>query len=208
MGIASTAIIYPNVQIGQNVIVEDFCIIGVPIANDPTAKTIIGDNSHIRSHTVIYAGNIIGLNFSTGNKANIRDFNHIGNNVSIGTLTVVEHRCSIEDDVRIHSQAFIPEFSLLKKGCWIGPNVALTNAKYPQSINAKSKLVSPTIGMKAIIGANSTILPGLSIGDYGLIGAGSLVTKDTKENGVYAGSPARFLRFITEIEDYAKYSTV
>ena len=80
---------------------------------------------------MIYAGNVIGRNFQTGNKVNIRESNRIGDNVSVGTLSVIEHHVEIGDSVRIHTQAFIPEYSVLEEGCWIGPNVVLTNAKYP-----------------------------------------------------------------------------
>ena len=58
--ISKNAIIYPNVKLGKNVIVEDFCIIGAPFKGYKDEETIIGDNSIIRSHTVIYAGNKIG----------------------------------------------------------------------------------------------------------------------------------------------------
>ena len=84
--IASTAIIYPNVSIHESVIVEDFCIIGFPVAGLDDVQTFIGSNSIIRAGTYIYAGNQIGRNFQTGNKANIREVNQIGNDVSIGTI--------------------------------------------------------------------------------------------------------------------------
>ncbi len=93
----------------------------------------------IRSHTVIYAGNTIGRNFQTGNKVNIRESNRIGDNVSVGTLSVIEHHVEIADNVRIHTQVFMPEFSVLEEGCWIGPNVVLTNAKYPLSPGVKDR---------------------------------------------------------------------
>ena len=80
---------------------------------------------------MIYAGNVIGRNFQTGNKVNIRESNRIGDNVSVGTLSVIEHHVEIGNNVRIHTQVFIPEFSVLEDGCWIGPNVVFTNAKYP-----------------------------------------------------------------------------
>ena len=99
----------------------------------------------IRSHTVIYAGNVIGRNFQTGNKVNIRESNRIGNNVSVGTLSVIEHHVEIADNVRIHTQVFIPEFSVLEEGCWIGPNVVFTNAKYPLSPGVKDQLAGPVI---------------------------------------------------------------
>ena len=63
--IAETAKIHPGVEFGVNVVVEDFCIIGIPPKGSKPGelKTKIGDNSVIRSHTVIYAGNNIGKNF-------------------------------------------------------------------------------------------------------------------------------------------------
>jgi acetyltransferase-like isoleucine patch superfamily enzyme len=194
--LAETSKIYSNVRLGNNVVIEDFCIIGAPFKGQKDEETIIGDNAVIRSHTVIYAGNKIGNNFQTGNKANIRELNVIGDDVSIGTLSVLEHHVVIEDSVRIHSQAFIPEFSVLKKNCWIGPNVVITNAKYPKSPDVKNTLKGAIIEESAKIGANSTILPGLVIGKNALVGAGSVVTRNVEENHIVAGNPAAFIREI------------
>ena len=194
--IAPTAIIYPDVVLGDNVVVEDFCIIGAPFRGQDGEKTVIGNNAVIRSHTVIYGGNTIGEGFQTGNKANIRELNRIGNDVSIGTLSVVEHHVMIEDGVRIHTQAFVPEYTVLRRNCWIGPNVVITNAKYPKSPNAKADLKGPVIGEDAKIGANATILPGMKIGKNSLVGAGSVVTKDVGENDIVAGNPAIFVKKI------------
>ena len=194
--IASTAIIYPNVELGPHVIIEDFCIIGIPFKDYQGEKTIIGEGAHIRSHTTIYAGNIIGKNFQTGHKASLRELNTIGNDVSIGTHSIVEHHVLIEDGVRIHSQAFIPEFCILRKHCWIGPCVTLTNAKYPQSPNVKNELKGCVIEEHAKIGANTTILPGITIGANSLVGAGSVVTKNIKAHWASAGNPAKEIREI------------
>ncbi len=197
--IAGTAVIHPRVKIGDNVVIEDFCIIGASFKGQKDEETIIGDNAIIRSHTVIYAGNRIGNNFQTGNKANIRELNNIGDNVSIGTLAVVEHHVVIENNVRIHSQAFIPEFSVLRKDCWIGPNVVFTNAKYPRSLNVKNQLSGVIVEQHAKIGANATILPGIKIGAQALVGAGSVVTKDVPARKVVAGNPAVIINDIAEL---------
>ncbi|MEE3078571.1 MAG: DapH/DapD/GlmU-related protein [Bdellovibrionota bacterium] len=193
--IAETAKIYPNVTLGKNVTIEDFCIIGTPARGQAPGEveTVIGDNAVIRSHTIIYAGNKIGDNFQTGNKVNIRELNEIGDNVSIGTLSVIEHHVKIEKGSRIHTQVFIPEYSTLHEESWIGPNVVFTNAKYPKTPDAKNNLIGPTIKEGARVGANSTLLPGVVIGKNSLVGAGSVVTKNIEDNKTAIGNPARVI---------------
>ena len=193
--------IYPNVELGNNSEIGDFVIIGISPkgAENGEYKTVIGNDSIIRSHTVIYAGNVIGTGFQTGHDALIREFNKIGNDVSVGSGTIVEHHVTIGHGVRIHSQAFIPEYSRLEDNCWIGPNVVITNAKYPRSPNVKDNLKGAAIGTNAIIGANATILPGVTIGQYALIGAGSVVTKNVNDYAVVAGNPAKLLKNISDL---------
>ncbi|NVJ98897.1 MAG: transferase [Alphaproteobacteria bacterium] len=189
--IAASSVIHPSVTLGKNVVIEDFCIIGLPCAAAGDEATVIGDNAVIRAGTYIYAGNRIGANFQTGNKVNIRECNDIGDNVSIGTQTVVEHHVRIGNGARIHSQAFVPEFTVLEEDCWIGPNVVITNARYPKHPDAKKALKGPVVARNAKVGANVTILPGISVGEGSLIGAGSVVTKDVPAETIVAGSPAR-----------------
>ena len=197
--IASTAIIHPNVTLGEDVVVEDFCIIGLPFKGMKNIQTIIGSGSIIRAGTYIYAGNQIGKNFQTGNKANIRELNQIGDDVSIGTQSVIEHHITIGNNVRIHSQVFVPEYSTLENDCWIGPNVVLTNARYPKHVSVKDELKGPLIGNNAKIGANTTILPGVTIGKNSLIGAGCVVTKHVAPDMIVVGNPAKPLRKIDYI---------
>jgi acetyltransferase-like isoleucine patch superfamily enzyme len=193
--------VFSNVALGEGTALEDFCIVGAPPrgVKDGELPTTIGNGSIIRSHTVIYAGNVIGRNFQTGNKVNIRESNRIGDNVSIGTLSVIEHHVEIADNVRIHTQVFIPEYSVLEEGCWIGPNVVFTNAKYPLSPGVKDSLAGPVIRKGAKIGANTTILPGVVIGENALVGAGSVVVKDVPPEAVVVGNPARIIRKIAEL---------
>lgn len=195
--IASTAVVHPGVVLGERVVIEDFCIIGIPpVGSEGMADTVIGDDAVIRAHTIIYAGNVIGDRFQTGNKANIRESNTIGNDVSIGTLSVIEHHVRIGDGARVHTQAFIPEYSVLEAGCWIGPHAVLTNARFPLAPGAKDSLAGPIVERRAIVGANATLLPGVRIGAGSLVGAGSVVTGDIPPGVVAAGVPARVIREI------------
>ncbi|UCF30261.1 MAG: transferase [bacterium] len=192
---------YSGVTLGPGVVVEDFCILGVPPRGmkEGDLETVIGANATIRSHTVIYAGNRIGDNLQTGNKVNIRELNEIGDNVSIGTLSVVEHHVKIGNGVRIHTQVFVPEYTIVEDGAWLGPNVVITNAKYPLSPGVKESIVGPTIRKGAIIGANSTLLPGIIIGENAIVGAGSVVTRDVPDRAVVAGNPAKFIKYKEEL---------
>jgi len=193
--------VYSGVILGPNSMVEDYCILGVPPRGEKEGnlKTMIGHGAHVRSHTVIYAGNRIGNNFQTGNKVNIRELNVIGNDVSIGTLSVIEHHVQIGNNVRIHSQVFVPEYSVLEDDAWLGPNVVLTNAKYPRSPGVKENLKGAIIKRGAKIGANATILPGVVIGENALVGAGAVVVRDVPDDSVVAGNPARVIKKISEL---------
>jgi len=201
MNVNNTSKIHENVDIGEGAVIGDFVIIGEPPRGKRPGelKTIIGKNATIRSHTVIYAGNIVGDNFQTGHHVMVREENKIADNVSIGASSVVEHHVHIGDNVRIHSQAFIPEETTLEAGCWIGPNVVITNARYPLSPGVKSTLRGATVRKNAKIGANATLLPGVVIGENALVGAGTVVTRDVPAGKVVVGNPAKVIRDISEL---------
>lgn len=148
---------------------------------------------------MIYAGNQIGKNFQTGHGALVRESNQIGDDVSIGSGAIVEHHSQIGNGVRMQSHVFVPEYSVLEDGCWLGPNVVLTNAKYPRSPRVKENLVGPTIGKNAKLGANVTVLPGVHIGADCLIGAGTVVVNDVPPGSVVVGNPGRVIKEITEL---------
>ena len=112
---------------------------------------------------------------------------------------MVEHHVEIGDGVRIHTQVFVPEYTVLEDGSWLGPNVVITNAKYPQSRNVKEQLSGARVRRGAIVGANATLLPGVEVGERSLIGAGSVLTADAEPYSVWAGNPARRIKSIREL---------
>ena len=194
--------IYKNVEIGKNATIGEYVIIGLPPRKkaDGELKTIIGKNAMIRSHTVIYAGNVIGDDLETGHGAMIREDTEIGNGVRIGTHTLIEGYSKIGSNTKIHSNAFIPEYTEIGDNVWISPNVVLANAIHPQCPKIKECLKGPTIGHGARIGANSTILPYIIIGENAFVGAGSVVTKDIPENMVAYGIPAKIIMPVSELK--------
>jgi acetyltransferase-like isoleucine patch superfamily enzyme len=132
-------------------------------------------------------------NVEIGRNAVIEDY------VIIGTSSVVEHHVKIGSDVRIHTNAFVPETSILEDGCWLGPHVVITNALYPLSPNVKNELHGAIVKKHAKVGANATLLPGVTIGEDSLVGAGSVVTKDVPPNQVVAGNPAKAINTVANL---------
>jgi acetyltransferase-like isoleucine patch superfamily enzyme len=201
---SSNAKIHPNVHLGENTTIGDYAIIGEPPRGKEPGEleTRIGARAVIRSHTVIYAGNRIGDHFQSGHGVLIREENEIGDDVSIGSHSTVEHHVKIGNGVRLHSNVFVPEFSVLEDECWLGPNVVVTNARYPRSRRVKEQLQGATIKRRAKIGANATLLPGVVIGENALVGAGAVVVADVPPNAVVVGNPARVIKSVADIEEY------
>ncbi len=87
--VAGTTTVLPGVVFEGRAVVEDWCVSGSSSGKGTPPATTVGDGAVIHSHTAMCAGNRIGRNFSTGNKANIRENNEIGDNVSVDTMAVV-----------------------------------------------------------------------------------------------------------------------
>ncbi len=199
-----TSVIYPNVHVGPDSTIGEFVVLGEPPRGRQAGEieTRLGAGAVIRSHTVIYAGNRIGDNFHSGHGVLIREENEIGDDVSIGSHSVVEHHVKIGPGVRLHSNVFVPEFSILEDECWLGPNVVITNARYPRSPHVKEELKGATVKRRAKIGANATLLPGIVVGENALVGAGAVVLEDVPANAVVVGNPARVVKSVDDIEAY------
>jgi acetyltransferase-like isoleucine patch superfamily enzyme len=200
------SVIHPNVIWDGDFVVGPFAIIGQPTRGRAPGDipTHFGAGAHISSHSVIYAGNRIGRNFRCGHGALVREDNEIGDDVSIGSGANVEHHIRVGHRVRMHSNVFVAELSILEEECWLGPNVVLTNARYPASPTTKQELVGPHIEARAKIGANTTILPGVRVGADALVGAGAVVTVDVPPGAVVVGNPARIINHVSKLIAYRK----
>lgn len=204
----SDFLIYPNVRLGKNVIIENFCIIGKPPWGKKSGElpTIIGGNALIRSSSVIYARTRIGNNFKTGHGVLIREDNIISDNVSIGTNTVLEFGNRIGNNVRIHSNCFL-EMVTLEDGVFIGPSTVFTDDPHPRCPRFKECRGGVIVGKRAKIGANVTILPGVTIGERCLVGAGAVVTKSIPKESVVFGNPAKRVKKIRALTCPKKFFT-
>ena len=202
--IGDNTTIYDNVVIGDNTIIANDCIIGEPlnyyyddIENYHNPQTIIGVDSLIRSHCIIYAGNVIGDNFGCGHRVTIREYTKFGNHCSLGTLDDIQGYSEFGDYCRLHSNVHIGQHSKLGNFIFIYPYVVFTNDPTPPS----SICTGPIIDDFSQIATGSILLPGVKIGKHCLIGAGSIVGKDIDDYQVAVGSPAKIVKDIREIKD-------
>ena len=185
--ISERAILHGKVTIGEGTIVQENVILG----NAEDGKLDIGKNCTIRSGTVIYSGAKIGNNFRSGHNVLIRENSEIGDNVLVGTSSVIDGDCKIGNNVSIQTGVYITRYTTIEDGVFLGPFCVTTNDKY---MKYGVTLKGPLIKQGARIGANSTIMPGITIGKGAIVGAGSVVTKDVPPYKVVMGVPARVVK--------------
>jgi len=141
---------------------------------------VIGENTKIWHFSHIMKGAVIGNNCSIGQNVFIADGVKIGNNVKIQNNVSVYNGVEIEDDV------------------FLGPSCVFTNIKNPRSQVIRKHLYEKTIIKRgATIGANATIVCGITIGKYAFIAAGAVVTKDVADYALMAGNPAQFIGWMS-----------
>lgn len=143
-------------------------------------STHIGSNTNIWQFCVILPGAVIGQNCNIC--ANVL----IENDVKIGNFVTIKSGVQLWDGIT------------LEDGVYVGPNATFTNDAFPRSKNKHFHLKRIVVKKGASIGANATIMPGITIGENALIGGGSVVIKDVPAGEVWVGNPARFLRKIND----------
>ncbi|HAS6214060.1 TPA: N-acetyltransferase [Vibrio vulnificus] len=142
------------------------------------ATSNIGEGTSIWQYAVILSGAKIGRN------CNVCAHTFIENDVILGDRVTVKSGVYLWDGIEIENDVFI------------GPCVTFTNDKFPRSKEYPELFLKIKIQQGASIGANATILPGVTIGKNAMVGAGSVVTKDVPPMAVVVGNPAKVIRFI------------
>lgn len=160
----------------------------------------LGARARLRSGTVLYAGTTIGQGLMTGHGVIIREQNTLGDDVGIWSHSVIDYGCTIGDHVRIHTNCYIAQYTVIEAGAFLAPGVTIANDPHPGCPYSRDCMRGPVIKAGAQIGINVTILPYVTIGRGTLVGAGAVVTRDLPDGVVAAGNPAKVLRAVTDLE--------
>ena len=162
---------------------------------DDLALTI-GPGARIRRGTVIYAGSTIGAGLQTGHNVVIREENRIGGNLNIWNSSTIDYGCAIGNDVKIHCNVYVAQYTVLEDDVFLAPGVTIANDPHPL---CGLCMRGPTIKRGARIGVNVTLLSHITIGEGALVGAGSVVTRDIPARMLAYGNPARPVRPVDEL---------
>jgi UDP-2-acetamido-3-amino-2,3-dideoxy-glucuronate N-acetyltransferase len=141
----------------------------------------------------------IGRGTRIWNQAQVREGAHIGSDCVIGKNVYVDVGVVIGARVKVQNNASLFRGVTIEDGAFIGPHVCITNDRLPRAVNSDGSPktdadweLSPTIvRVGASLGAGSTLLPGLTIGRWAMVGAGSVVTADVADHALVVGNPAR-----------------
>jgi lipopolysaccharide biosynthesis protein len=139
------------------------------------ASKNIGENTRIWQFAVVLEGAIIG------------------SNCNICAHTLIENDVSIGNNVTVKSGVYLWDGIVLEDDVFVGPNATFTNDKTPRSKQYPAEFLKTVVRKGASIGANATILPGIELGEYCMVGAGAVVTKNVPAKSIVVGNPARIV---------------
>ncbi|MBD5482532.1 MAG: N-acetyltransferase [Lachnospiraceae bacterium] len=147
-------------------------------------SAVVADHVKIGDGTKIWVNSQIRENVEIGEHCIISKDTYIDHTVKIGSRVKIQNGVSVYAGVTVEDDVFI------------GPNVAFTNDMYPRAFNEDWTITDTFVRKGASIGANATIRCGIVIGEYAMIGAGSVVTKDVEPYALWVGNPARRIGYV------------
>ena len=141
----------------------------------------------------------IGKNTKIWHQAQVREYAEVGENCILGKGVYVDTKVKIGNNVKLENYVCVFHGVEIEDDVFVGPSATFTNDKHPRSwIWDESKVCHTKVRKGASIGANATIVCGTTIGEYAMVAAGAVVTKDVPPHGLVVGVPAKLIGFVCE----------
>ena len=207
--IAETAVVYPGVELGDDVAIGDHAVVGKQptlgrrstAAREELPPLVVGDGCAILAGAVVFAGTRLGRGVVVGDQACVRERCELGDEVVVGRGSLVENDTTIGARTRIQANAYVTAYSTLEEDVFVAPCVVTTNDNFMGRTEARLELMrGPTIRRGARIGGGAVLLPGIEVGEEAFVGAGAVVVHDVAPRTVVVGNPARVLRAVPDEE--------
>lgn len=147
-------------------------------------------SAHVSEGAVIGRGTKVWIN------SQIREGAVIGERCIISKDTYIDANVKIGSGVKIQNGVSVYHGVEIGDDVFVGPNATFTNDRVPRAFNADWKVSETTVGRGASIGANATVVCGHAIGEYAMVAAGSVVTKDVPPHALVLGNPARMAGYV------------
>ncbi len=155
--------------------------------------------SFIHETAVVDDGCLIGKNVKIWHFSHIMSGARIGDNCNFGQNVVISPNVVIGKNVKIQNNVSVYTGVVCEDDVFLGPSMVFTNVINPRSFVDRKSEFKPTVVRKgASIGANATVVCGVEIGAYAMVGAGSVVTKDVKPFALVVGNPGRQIGWVSE----------
>jgi acetyltransferase-like isoleucine patch superfamily enzyme len=132
------------------------------------------------------------------NEVQVREGARIGANCRLGKCVYVDKNVVIGDDCKVENRVSIFDGVIVGNRVFIGPHVTFVNDLYPRATNDDFELARTSVEDGASIGANATVLGGVTVGRCALVAAGSVVTRDVPPYALVAGNPARLIGHVCD----------
>jgi UDP-2-acetamido-3-amino-2,3-dideoxy-glucuronate N-acetyltransferase len=166
--------------------------------------TVIDPSARVHATADLEADVSIGPRTSVWNRAQLRTGSRVGADCVVGRDVFIDEGVVLGDRVKVQNAALVYHGVTVENGVFIGPNAILTNDRYPRAVTSTGELASAadwevgpiTLREGSSIGAGAIVIAGTDVGRFGMVGAGSVVTRNVPDHALVAGNPARRLGWV------------